>query len=803
MSKKYSLLGSRVPRLDAPVKVVGQAVFSDDINRPNQLFGAILQSPIAHARILNIDISKALRLTGVKSILTAEKAGLVKYGVSPARYDETLFAHKKVRYVGDEIAAVAATDQETALEALDLITVEYEPLQAVFTSEEAAREGAPLIHDDYPGNICAEVHQEFGDVEKAFLECDLIHEHSFTNKRQDGGFIEPHACLAEYNRSGLLTLYTSTQVPHYVQRTVAMVTGLSIGDVRVVKPYVGGGFGPKSEATPLEMSACLLSIKTGRPIKMTYTREQVFLHSRARHQFFHQMKTGVKRDGTLTALSHKCVMDGGAYTSFGIATVYYAGSLLAGPYRLPNMKYDGVRIYTNKPACGAQRGHGGVAARACFEQQLDLIAHELGMDPVEFRLKNIMETGDATCNELNMSSLGMKECIQAVRKESGWNKKRGRLSTGKGIGMAAGFFVSGAGYPIYRSETPHSTAVVRAADDGGTVTVYTGSAEIGQGSDTMCGMIAAETLGIPYDRVRVASGDTDFGVDLGAYSSRQTLMTGHAVKSAAEEVKKRIIEALAKRLDISADGISIQNGEIHISDQSADIGSIRKQYIHEHRGWTDHPDGERLSFREAVRTAFLDGGPVIGTGAYKPPRLGGTFKGAAVGTSPAYGCSAEVVEVAVDMETGAITVEAMTDAHDCGQAINRTSVEGQMQGSLCMGLGEALFEEVKFEADGRIQNPELGQYRIPTSLDMPNVRTIIIESDEPNGPYGAKEVGEGAIMPTIPAILNAVYDATGVVINELPLTPERVFKALQSSIKADAECPVDRDEKMGATPPNV
>ncbi|MCF8142991.1 MAG: molybdopterin-dependent oxidoreductase [Deltaproteobacteria bacterium] len=776
---EYDVINTRAPRLDAPDKATGRAKYIDDLRMPGMLFGALLQSPLPHAKILNIDISEAKRLPGVKSVVTAEDAGSIRYGVSPARYDETMFCKEKVRYVGDEIAAVAAVDLETALKAVSLIKVDYAELPAVFTPEEAMAEGAPVIHEDYPRNLCAEVHQEFGDVEAAFKECDLIRTDTFKNKRQDGAFLEPNGCVADYNHLGYLTLHTSTQVPHYVQRTVAMVMGLPVGKVRVIKPYVGGGFGPKAAANPMELAACLLSMKTGKPVKMNYDRDQVFLFSRGRHQFIHILTTGVKKDGTLMALKNECYLEGGAYASFGIATVYYAGSLLGGPYKLPNMKYDGYRVYTNRPACGAQRGHGGVAARAAWEQQLDVIAEELGMDPIELRLKNMMSAGDVTCNDLNMSSLGMKECIEAVRDGSGWHEKRGKIPKGKGIGMACGFFVSGAGYPIYRSDTYHSTVTVKLSEDGGTVHVYTGSAEIGQGSDTTMAMIAAEALGVPLDHVSISSGDTEFGVDLGAYSSRQTLMTGHATKMAAESVKAQVLEVLSGALDVPKEEMDIKKGRIVFKRGTPDFEPIRTRYIKEHRGWKDQPAGDDLTFREAARIAYLAKGTIVGTGKYRPGELGGKFKGAAVGTSPAYGCSAQVVQVSVDMETGKVTVDRMTDAHDCGFAINRTSVEAQMEGSLSMGLGEAMFEEVKFDDRGRILNANLGEYKIPTALDMPPIDAIIVESNEPNGPFGAKEVGEGAIMPTIPAILNAVYNATGVRIWELPLTPERVYMALK------------------------
>ncbi|MGA6925491.1 MAG: molybdopterin cofactor-binding domain-containing protein [Desulfosarcina sp.] len=779
----HQVINSRARRLDTPAKATGRAVFVDDISKPGMLFGALLQSPFAHAKILNIDTSEAKRLPGVKCVVTAKEAGLIPYGVSPARYDETLFCHDRVRYVGDEIAAVAAIDLETAEKAVGLIKVDYEELPAVFTIEDAMTDGAPQLHDKFPGNLCAEVHQEFGDVAAAFKQCDLIKTTRVQSKRQDGGFIETQGCIAEVDHAGNLTLTSSTQVPHYVQRTVAMVLGLDVGKVRVIKPYVGAGFGIKASANPMELACCLLAMRTKKPVKMNYSREQVFMYGRARHAFTHKLTIGVKKDGTLMALEHEAYLDGGAYSSFGIATVYYSGSLLAGPYKLPNMKYDGYRVYNNKPACGAQRGHGAVIARAAFEQQLDMIAEELGIDPLELRQKNMMETGDTTCNDLNMSSFGMAECLDAVTDGSGWKSKKGKLPPGKGIGLACGFFVSGAGYPIYRSDTYHGTVIVKLTEDGGTVLVYTASAEIGQGSDTTFAMIVAEALGVPLELVRLESGDTDMGVDLGAYSSRQTLMTGHAAKEAAEDVKRQVIAVLAEELNLPVDAIDIRNGTIVFNRDDVDFSDLRTRYIKEHRGWTDNPDGGPLTFKEASRIAYLAKGSIVGTGKYKPVNLGGKFKGAAVGTSPAYGCSAQVMEVSVDWETGQVTIEKVTDAHDCGKAINRTSVEGQMEGSISMGIGEAMHEEVKFDDKGRVINDDLAEYKLVTALDMPPVEAIIVETNEPNGPFGAKEVGEGAIMPTIPALLNAIYDATGVRIFELPLTPQRVHAALQQRTK--------------------
>ncbi|NOZ87083.1 MAG: molybdopterin-dependent oxidoreductase [Deltaproteobacteria bacterium] len=780
MENRFRVLSTRPPRLDAAAKVTGQAVYTDDIKLPGMLYGALVQSPVGHARINKIDVTKAGALPGVEAVVTADDAPDVWFGVSPARYDEKMFVRDKVLYFGDEIAAVAAVDRETALKAAELVEIDYEELPVILDARKALEQGAVQIHEKYPGNVSAEVSQEFGDVEAAKAAAQVVKNGVMENEMTEGAFLEPQAVVANYDLHGNLTLYSSTQSVHYVQRIVAMVLGLSIGKVRVVKPYVGGGFGPKAGTSTLELAACFLSMKTGKPVKMTFSREQVFLHSRGRHKFVHQMEIGTDKEGRLLYLDHHALLDGGAYSSFGIATVYYAGSLLGGPYKLPNMRYHGIRAVTNKPASGAQRGHGGVVARALFERLMDELAEELDMDPMELRLKNMMEAGDVTCNDFNMSSLGMKECIEAVRDGSNWKEKRGNLSKGKGIGMSCGFFVSGAGYPIYRSDTFHSTAQIKLQEDGGTVLLETASAEIGQGSDTALAMIAAEALGIPLDAVRVLSGDTDYGVDLGAYSSRQTLMSGHAVKEAAESVRAQVLDVVGNILGIPADDLTIEDGLIlHREGRDLDIAGLRTKYTKEHRGWSDNPKDGPLTFREASRLAFLEKGTIVGTGKYKPPPLGGKYKGATVGTSPAYGCSAQVVEVSVDMETGRVSVDRMTDAHDCGRAINKTSVEGQMQGSLSMGLGEALLEAVKFDEKGRVLNANLADYKIPTSMDMPCVNTVVVETNEPNGPFGAKEVGEGAIMPTIPAILNALYDAIGVRFEKVPVTAEEVLRAIK------------------------
>jgi 4-hydroxybenzoyl-CoA reductase subunit alpha len=779
--KNFKVLNTRAPRVDAYDKVTGKAVYTDDMSLPGMLFGAILHSPMAHAKILSIDTSEAEKLPGVYAVITGRDTGGVAFGVSPARYDEQIFSADKVRYVGDEIAAVVASSPHIARDSLELIKVEFEELPPVLDGRLAMDEDAPQLHERYKQNIVQQVHWNFGDVEAARKKADVIRTDELTSKMQDAAFLEPQSTLASFDEQGCLTMYSSTQAPHYVQRTLAMALQLPLHKVRVIKPAVGGGFGPKAACSSMELITCLLSMKTGRPVKTTFDREQVFLHSRARHQFFHKMTTGVKKDGTLLFLEHEALLDGGAYCSFGIATVYYAGSLLGGPYRLENMKYDGYRVVTNKPACGAQRGHGAVIARACFEMQLDRIAEELKMDPVELRLKNVREAGETTCNELYLSSFGMKEALEAVRDSAAWKQKRKKQTGQKGIGAACGFFVSGAGYPIYYSKTYHCTVVTKLSEVGGGVIVESGAADIGQGSDTMLAMITAEVLGIPMSEVKVVSGDSELAVDLGAYSSRTTLMTGAAAKEAAESVRQQVLEVLAEKTGVAVEDLDIVDGEVVYAKGNLDVEQFRHDHRMEHRGFRGVVTGGNLTFNEAARVAFIEKGSIVGTGKYKPPPLGGSFKGAAVGTSPAFGCSAQVAEVSVDQETGQVTVDRITGAHDCGFAINRTMVEGQMQGSVMMGMGEALMEEIKYDECGRVINANLAEYKIPTSVDMPPLDSIIVESHEPHGPFGAKEVGEGAIMPTIPAILNAIYDATGVRINELPVTPERIRTALRKA----------------------
>ncbi|OAT85256.1 4-hydroxybenzoyl-CoA reductase subunit alpha [Desulfotomaculum copahuensis] len=764
MSEKYAVIGKSVPKIDGRVKVTGQAKYTGDLKFPNMLVGKILTSPHAHARILSIDTSQAEKLPGVKAVITHRDVPALKYGISPARWDENIFCIDRVRFVGDKVAAVAAIDEETVYKALKLIKVEYEVLPAVFDPVAAMQEGAPQIHDEYPRNINTEIHQNFGDVEKAFAAAHHVRTDQFTGQRTYQSPIEPHSAISIWE-DGKLTVYTSTQSPHYFQYYIAREFGLKMGDVRVVKPFVGGGFGGKLEPTGLEFAGAVLSRLTGRPVKMFYDRHEMFAHNRGRHRQIMKITTGVDKDGKILGVHADFIMDGGAYTSLGIATAYYAGAMLPLTYEFENYKFDMYRVYTNLPACGAQRGHGAPQPRYAFECHLDMLAEDLGMDPLELRLRNARRPDTVTPNEFKINSCELKACIEKVREISGWDKKKGKLPHGRGIGIAVGSFVSGAGYPIYRTNLPHSAAMIKVHEDGSAATLYTGAVDIGQGTDTVLCQMAAEAMGYTYEHMKIVAADTETTPhDFGAYSSRQTLMSGAAVKQAGEEVKRQILETAAAMLDIDVSTLDCREGVVFCQS---------------------NPEIQK-TFAEVAREFFVRKGPLVGRGSYAPPKLGGKFKGAAVGTSPAYSFAAQVSEVAIDEETGEIDVKAVWDVHDCGTVINPALLHAQVHGALFMGMGEAVWEEVVFDEQGRIKNANLSEYRLPTALDMPEITSQLVESCEPDAPWGVKEVGEGATIPTMGCYSNAIYDAMGVRVYSLPLSYEKVWRALKEKREKEA-----------------
>ncbi|MFQ5430415.1 MAG: molybdopterin-dependent oxidoreductase, partial [Phycisphaerae bacterium] len=738
---KYGTVGVSIPRIDAADKATGSAVYTADIHLPNMIHGKILGSTVAHGRIRRIDTSKAEALPGVLAVLTGRDVPDTMYGVSPARYDEHILAKDKVRHVGDEVAAVAAVDEQTAERAVALIEVEYDELPAVLDPVEAVAEGAPQLHERYKRNINTHVEQSFGDIERAFAESHRVREETFTGNHIYQSPLEPHAAIATWDHDGTLVLYTSTQVPHYVQYMMAHVLHIPLGRIRVIRPAVGGGFGGKAETTPLDICAALLSRQTGRPVKMVYSREEMFHHGRGRHKQHMKFKLGVDREGRIKAFQSEIYLDGGAYSSFGVATAYYAGSMMPTLYHIPNYKYDGYRVMTNKPACGAMRGHGVPQPRFAFECLLNMVADDLGIDPIEIRRRNAMTSNTRTVNDMDVGSCEFLATLDAVCEKSGWNEKyrpaagsnpraslrraagfspRGAANADKastdetprglkpaarpsmeqwsrGIGVGAGGFVSGAGYCIYRGQVqlshekprehfqkksifPHANAIVKISEDGMAAILMIGAAEIGQGSDTILVQMCAEALGIPSSRLRMRSEDSDISpIDLGAYSSRVTLMGGHAVSRAGRAVVDKLRPYAAAMLGCEESAVVARDARFFAATSPVAPASGRCDRAPDARQRpapvADNP--KSVPWEEVARRYFNDNGPLVGTGCYKPPDgLGGDYKGATVGTSPAYSFGSAVCEVSVDMETGRVKIERFTDYHDCGTPINPQAVHG-------------------------------------------------------------------------------------------------------------------------------
>ena len=770
MSKEYTVIGKSKPKLDGREKVTGSAKYCGDLKFPNMLYGKILTSPHAHANILSIDTSEAEKLPGVKAVITSKDVPSLKYGISPARWDENVLCIDKVRYVGDKVAAVACVDEETCYKAMKLIKVEYEILPAVLDYMHADDPDMPNIHEEYPHNINTEIHQYFGDVDKVLSESFYVRTDVFRGQRTYQSPIEPHSAVCMWN-DNKLTIYSTTQSVHYFQYYIAREFGMKMGDVRIIKPFIGGGFGGKLEPTGLEFNGSVLAKITGRPVKMFYDRAEMFAHNRGRHQGTYEITSGVDKNGKLLAVKTDFRLDGGAYTSLGVATAYYAGALLPLTYQFDNYQFDMHRMYTNLPACGAQRGHGAPQPKYAFESHLDNIAKELGIDPLDIRLINARQPNTRTVNDFDIQSCELVACLNRAAELSNWREKRkeGGLPKNRGIGMATGSFVSGAGYPIYRNDWPDASCMIRVHEDGTSATLYSTTVDIGQGSDTVLCQMAAEAMGYRYENMKIVAGDTETGpLDFGAYASRQTLMSGWAAKRAGEDVKRQVLDMASTMMNLPADDLDCIEGVIF----SKSHGHLPK-----------HP---AITFEEAVSKFCKLRGPLIGKGMYKVHHTGGSFKGAAVGTSPAYSFCVQAAEVEIDEETGEIEVKAFWDVHDCGQVINPLLMKGQVHGALYMGLGETIWEQVHFDDKGKIMNPNLGGYVMPTALDMPrNITNEVVESFEIMGPWGVKEVGEGSTNPTMGCFRNAIFNAMGVSVNTLPLTYEKVWRALKEKRESE------------------
>ncbi|MDP7034236.1 MAG: molybdopterin-dependent oxidoreductase [Planctomycetota bacterium] len=759
-SESLHVIGKNLPKVDAMAKVTGETLFADDLFLPRMLYAKALRSPHAHARIVSIDISRAESHPEVRGILLGKDLP-TKYGILPVSQDEEAIAVDRVRYVGEMVAVVAATTEWAAEEASELIDVVYEPLESIMTVEEGLDEGKVQIHEyaDHH-NIHKMVCLEFGDVDAGFEEADHIREDVFFYEGNTHLALEQHAAVAHYRKDGKLTLWSSTQTPHYVHRALSKVLEMPASRIRVIATPNGGGFGGKTDPFGHEMAVSKLAMLTGRPVKFTLTREEVFYAHRGRHPVLMWARTGFASDGAITSMHFRTFLDGGGYGSYGVASTYYTGALQTVTYKVPHYRFEGVRVFTNKPPCGPKRGHGTPQPRFALEVQLDKAAEDLGICPISIRRDHLVEENTLTANYLRVTTCGLDECIDRVVEASGWREKKGKLPPGRGLGLACSSYLSGAGLPIYWNKMPHSGVQIK-IDRGGGVAVFCGSTDVGQGSDSVLAYTVAEVLGVTLGDIQVFTADTDMTpVDLGSYSSRVTLMTGNAAIDAATKLRDLLFEVAAEELDCEPDELDAHDNRIFVCEDSD-------------RG---------LDFIHVARKAEAKFGTLGSVGSYTPPPSAGRFRGAGVGPSPCYSYAACVMDLSVDPDTGQTTIHDIWLAYDCGTALNPVLVVGQVEGSVYMGLGEALMEEQIFRR-GVHKIPSLLDYKSPTFKEMPPVHTLLVERWDPRGPFGAKEAGQGPLLPVPPAYVNALYDATGVRFDRVPVGPDLVLEGLERKRK--------------------
>ncbi len=766
--RPLNLIGKPFRRVDGRAKVTGQTKFADDLHFPRTVHMKLVRSTVPHAEIVSIDTTEAAGMPGVLGFLTGDDMPNT-FGILPVSQDEHALCVGKVRFVGDPVVAVAALTEDQAHEAALKVKVEYNDLTTIASVEQAASTPEPRIHDyGDTGNIHKQVSMSFGDLDAGFAEADEIFEDIYYFEGNTHLPMEQHASIAFTEDDGRVTIYSSTQTPHYLHRSLAKVLELPASRIRVIACPNGGGFGGKSDPFNHEICAAKMALKLGRPVKIALTREEVFYCHRGRHPVLMKTRTGFKKDGRMTAQHLQTALDGGAYGSYGVASTYYTGALQTVTYDLPKYRFDSIRAFTNKPPCGPKRGHGTPQPRAAFETHLDKAAHRLGIDPADIRLNNLVPPDSVTANYLKVGSIGLGDCIEAVVKGSGWRERYGKLPEGRGLGLACGSYLCGAGLPIYWNFMPQSGVQIKLDRSGG-VAVFCGETEIGQGSDSVLAACVAEILGIDLQDIRLCVADTDLTpVDLGSYSSRVTLMVGNAAVQAAERAREIIAKAAGEKLDVPPSRLAFS----------------------EHRVFDIEDDERSMSFVEAVQAAEAKFGTLGTTGSYIPPRSPGRYRGAGVGPSPAYSYSAAVVEVEVDPQTGIYQVEHVWMAHDVGKCINPALVMGQIEGSVYMGLGEAMMEEQVFRRLPKKRSnalvhkhPSLLEYKSPTFHEMPPVTSYIIEDPDPNGPFGAKEVGQGPLLPMPPAVANAIFDAVGVRVDQVPIGPHHVLEALERKAK--------------------
>jgi 4-hydroxybenzoyl-CoA reductase alpha subunit len=761
---EFSVIGERVPRVDSWEKVTGQARYAADYSLPDMLWCKLVRSPYPHARIVNIDTSQAEKLPGVRGIVTGKDFRGWTWGWMPKTRDEPPLAVDKVRYMAEAVAGVAAVDEDTAEEAADLVRVEYEELPGVFDPEEAMKDGAPKVHDYVKNNISVQYHWNFGDVDKAFAESYLVREDRFRTSRATHGYLEPPAIVAYYDPTGYITVWVSKQSPYFHYRHLAACFRLPLSRVRVIQPFIGGGFGgTKNDSLAGDFCAVMLSKITGKPVKYVESMEEELVTSRRRHSFVIYSKMGVDKDGLLKAIQHRVIADGGGYTAIGPLSMYLGGFMTTLPYHLPNFKYDVYRVFTNNPIGAAMRGHGVTHTRFAAEIQMEMLAEELGIDPVEMRMRNAIDNpkpGEIyeTINKVTLKTCGLKQAIKEAARDPLWRdrdkmpRKEGNISWGVGL--------SGTSYSGGARQMGHQAcaAIIRLCEDG-TVNLITGATDCGQGSDTVLCMIAAEELGIKLEDVNIKRVDSAYTpVDPGSYGSRVTILAGQATQKAARQVKKQLLEFAAQNWQAKPEDVEIRLSEVYLKSDPS----------------------KKMPLRQLARIACYSGtgAVILGTG-YSSYGLEPLDLPNGIGNNgTSYSFTAHTARVGVDMETGQITTAQFTIASDCGRLLSPIQAEGQIEGAAVQGLGQTLYEDFIMDR-GRTLNPTFLDYKMPHVLDVPDIKLIDVVTDDPDGPFGAKEASEGSIVSAPPVVVSAIHDATGIWFKELPVTPEKVIKALK------------------------
>lgn len=763
--KRSVAVGDRVRRVDGREKVTGSAVYGVDVNVPRMLFGKILRSPHPHAAIRRIDTSRAEALPGVRAVVIGKDTPGIPFGFFKIHNDQFAdmqpLARDKVRYVGEEVAAVAAVDEDTAQIALDLIDVEYEELPAVFEPEDALRPGAPLVHEQIEDNVIDRILMENGDLDEGFEAADVVIEDSFRTTPASQVCLETQQAVAQWDASGRVTVWASIQMPFLLRAHLAATLGIDESRVRVIRTVIGGGFGKRMEMHAADPIACILARRTNEAVKIVYTREEEFLATRCRHRLILDTRIGAKRDGTLTAIEMKAITDSGAYVSQAPGITRVAGGNAMTLYRAPAVHFEAEIVYTNNPPGGAYRGYGNPQGTIALETAMDALAAELEMDPVALRRKNAPKPNSLSNLGQKITTCGATDCLEEVAERLDWAQRRHQspeVVDGKvrGIGLASAVNVGGGARDLGNNDG--CGAFVKIEDDGG-VMVMCGGQEIGTGGSTVIAQVVSHELGVPIERIQILNSDTNvMPWDIGCHAQRNTFVLGHAARIAATDARDELFRAAAEMLETAQEDLVGKDDQVFARGAPSRSVPI--------------PDVVRnLHYRPG-------GTAILGKGYYDPPTVPTDPRGKG-NKSASYSYACHGVEIEVELDSGRVTVLRVVAAHDCGKAINPMDVEGQIEGGVAQALGWALTEELVWK-EGRTLNPDLLDYKVLTTMDVPDTEVVLVETADPEGPYGAKGVAEISIVPTAAAVANALAHATGSRFRSLPFSPQKILSAVQA-----------------------